>query len=141
MALPDTIKLEAATSRTSGFSTTTIADGATGTGSAIANQTNLDKYLTADFYYTYSVNPTASKTVKVYLVYAVDGTNYEDVDDNTNLAAVFSPAADTDNHRVVLLRNWPVLPFAFKLVVVNVDTAQTITLTVNAYTHNEAIVD
>lgn len=141
MALPDTLQLASAGSaKTSGFSGTTIADGATGTGSAIANQTNLDAYLTAEFVYSYGSSPTASKTVKIYLTYAVDGTNYEDVDAKNQIGA-FSPAADTSTHRVTMLRNVPLLPFAFKIVVVNVDTGQTITLTINAYTHNDAVVD
>lgn len=138
--LPDTLKLEAATDRTSGFSSTTIADGATAVGSAIANHTNLDAYLTAEFVYYYGTNPTADKTVKIYLTYSRDATNYEDVGPK-NLIGAFSPSADTDTHRVVMLRSVPLLPYDFKLVVVNVDTGQTLTLTVNAATHNDAAVD
>ena len=140
MALPDTVQLEAATSRTSGFSSTTIADGANNSGSAIANQTNLDELLTAEFVWSYGSAPTASKTVKVHLLYSVDGTNYEEAASH-NLVGVFSPAADTSTHRVVVIRDEPLLPHAFKIHVENVDTGQTITLTVNAYTHNRAITD
>lgn len=140
MALPDTIQLKSASSRTSGFSSTTIANGATGTGNAIDNATNLDQFLNAEFVYSYGTSPTASKSVKVYLTYSVDGTNYEDVSDKC-LVGVFSPSADTSTHRVVMLQDIPLKPFAFKIVVVNVDTAQTITLTVNAYTHSIAQVD
>lgn len=140
MALPDTLQLKAATSRTSGFSSTTVANGATGTGSAIDNATNLDQYLTAEFVYSYSVAPTASKTIKVHITYSVDGTNYEEVGDK-NLVAVLSPAADTSAHRVVVIRDLLLLPFAFKIVIVNVDTAQTITVTVDARTYNLAQTD
>lgn len=133
------IKLEAATSRTSGFSSTTIANAATGTGSAIDNATNLDLFLSGEFVWSYGTNPTASKTVKIYITYALDGTNYESAD-VSNLIGAFSPSADTSTHRLVKIKNYPLLPFAFKIVVENVDTAQTITLTVNAYTHNEKVV-
>lgn len=140
MALPDSFRLEAASSRTSGFSSTTITNGSTGTGSAIDNSSNLDELLSAEFVYSYATNPTASKTVEIYLTYAVDGSNYEEVATNC-LIGSFSPAADTSTHRRVIIRNLPILPFAFKIVVKNVDTAQTITLTVNAYTHSFKIVD
>lgn len=131
-----THQLKGGTSRSSGFSSTTIADGATGTGSAIDNATNLDLFLSAEFSYSYGTSPTANKTVNIYLTYSIDGTNYEDVG-NACLIGSFSPSADTSSHREMRIKNWPLLPYKFKIVVVNVDTGQTITLTVASYTHNE----
>lgn len=134
----DSIKLEAATSRASGFSSTTIANGSGTDGSVIANQTNLDRYLTAEFVYSYGTAPTANKSVEIYLLYSVDGTNYEEESPHA-LVGGFSPGADTSSHRRVFLRNVPIKPFAFKIRIKNVDTGQTITVTVNAYTHNEKV--
>jgi hypothetical protein len=82
----------------------------------------------------------SGKTVKVYAIYATGGTSFEETSSRA-LVGAFSPAADTSSHRQVILRNVPLLPFKFQLVVENVDTAQTITVTVNAYTHNDRIVD
>lgn len=127
--------LKAANSRSSGFSSTTITNTSTGTGSAIDNATNLDEFLTAEAVYSYGTAPTTGKTLELHLTYALDGTNYEEVSAFT-LIASFSPDADTSTHRRELIRNWPLLPFAFKIVVKNVDTGQTITITLNAYTHS-----
>lgn len=140
MGLPDTLKLEAATARASGFSATTINDGATQNGSAIDNASNLDALLSAEFVWSYGSAPTANKTIRAHLEYALDGTNFENAD-ATNQIASFSPPADTDTHRIVKLRNVPLLPFKFRLTIVNVDTGQQIIVTVNAYTHNDAIAD
>lgn len=140
MALPDVFKLNAATARTSGFSSTAIANAASANGSTIDNATNLDELLTAEVVYSYGTNPTASKTIKIYLCYAPDGTNFES-HDASNLISTFSPAANTSTHRRTLIKGYPLLPFAFRLVVENVDTGQTITVTINAYTHNSQVVD
>lgn len=140
MALPDEFKLKAASSRSSGFSTTTIANAAAQDGSAIDNAANLDLFLTAEFVWSYGTNPTANRTVEMYLLYSVDGTNYEE-ESPAALIGSFSPPADTGTHRRVLIRAWPLRPFAFKLRLKNVDTGQTITVTVNAFTHNEQVVD
>lgn len=140
MALPDTLQLKAASSRTSGFAATEIANTATGTGSEIDNSANLDALLSAAILYQYASAPTAAKTIKIHLIYAIDGTNYEDVGAWNQIGAI-SPAADTNAHREARLRNVPLLPFKFKIVIVNVDTAQTVTVTVNAYTHNDSVTD
>jgi hypothetical protein len=140
MALPDSFRLEAATARTSGFLSTTIANGSAADGSAINNATNLDLYLTAELVYSYSTAPTANRTVEIYLLYSVDGTNYEEESAHA-LIGSFSPSADTATHRRVVIRGYPLMPFAFKLRVKNVDTGQTITVTVNAYTHSEKVID
>lgn len=131
----DTVKLEAASSRTSGISSQTIADGADFTGSAIDNSANLDAELNAEMVWSYGSAPTASKSVNLYLLYSKDGTNYEPIDPKNQIAS-FSPPTDTSTHRLMLVRGLMLLPKAFKLAAKNVDTGQTITLTVNAETFN-----
>lgn len=140
MPLPDSFRLEAATLRTSGFSSTTIATAAATTGSTIANQTALDEFLTVEFDYSFATNPTAGKTVEIYLLYSVDGTNFSE-ESAVELIGSFSPDVDTSSHRRVIIKDYPLLPFAFKIHIKNVDTGQTITVTVNAYTHSSKVID
>lgn len=134
-----TLKLAGATQRTSGIATEAIANTAAFTGSAIDNAINKDGYLSVEALYSYASAPTAAKSVQVYLLYSFDGTNYEEVS-SRSLVTQFSPAADTSAHRRAIIANLRLLPFAFKLHVINVDTAQTITLTLDARTHNEEAV-
>ena len=134
-----TFKLSAATQRTSGFAEQAIADTASHTGDAIDNATNKDLYLSVEALYQYATAPTAAKTVALYLLYSFDGTNYEEVHARALIASL-SPAADTDAHRRVLVASRQLLPFAFKLHAINVDTGQQITLTLNVHTHNEEAV-
>ena len=134
-----TFKLSAATQRTRGFAEQAIADTASHTGDAIDNATNKDLYLSVEALYQYATAPTAEKTVSLYLLYSFDGTNYEEVHAARKIAQ-FSPAADTDPHRRSLIRGLRLLPCAFKLHAINVDTAQQITLTLDARTHNEEAV-
>ncbi len=140
MALPDTFKLAAGSSRSSGIASEAITNGSTFTGAGIDNATNLDYFGTVEIVWSFGVTPTANKAVELYVLYAVDGTNYEEVGPQAMVGG-FSPPADTSSHRRTIVRNLPLLPYAFKLAVKNVDTGQTITVTANVYTHAEKVVD
>jgi hypothetical protein len=140
MALPDTFKLAASTDRSTGISTQGIADGASFTGSEIDNSVNRDTMADLEAYYTYSTAPTADKTVKIYQIYALDGTNYEEADAK-NLIASFSPPDDTSNHRVMLRKGLPLSPHKFKYVAENENTGQQITLTLTCRTYNPTVED
>ena len=131
-----TLKLTNGVLRTSGFAAQAIATTANHTGDVIDNAANLDPEMTLEALYQYATAPTAAKTVVVHLLKSVDGTNYEEVSSKNQIAA-FSPAADTDAHRIVLASGRALQPFRFKLYVENTDTAQTITLTLNCYTHGQ----
>lgn len=152
MALPDSTSLKAGTSRTSGIAAASVATTANYIGSEINNATNLDELADIELTYAYGTNPTAAKTLSLHILYAFDGTNYEegagdgsgtgDVDPmaHTQIGAV-SPAADTSTHRK-LFGGVPLLPYKFKLLVRNVDTGQTATVTVTITTRKAvAIID
>jgi len=133
MALPDYTSLTTGTSRTTGFSSTVIATGSETAGSEIDNATNLDEILDCEIIWSYSVAPTANKTMEVWALYSFDGTNYTTRADGGVLLRAFSPPVDTSTHRMPILNVW-LMPYKFKLHVRNVDTGQSITATVNAWT-------
>ena len=133
MALPDYTSLVAGTSRDTGFSSTVIASGNETTGSEIDNATNLDEILDCELVWSYGTAPAANKTVEVWLLYSLDGTNYTTRADGGVLLRAFSPPNDTSTHRLPILGVW-LMPFKFKLHVRNVDTGQSITVTINAQT-------
>jgi len=140
MALPDVLKPSPYTTLTTGISSASVANGSTYTGSEIDNTSNRYGAMTVEVVWSYATAPTANKTVKVHLLRCLDGTNYEE-QGNQTLIAAFSPPADTASHRRVLRESVPLLAYKFKLAVENVDTAQTLTATVNAYAFNERVED
>jgi len=88
--------------------------------------------------WSYTTAPTANKTVELQVLEAVDGTNYEDT---ARTIAAWSPPADTNTHRRLLLSEYPLLADKFKLAVKNTNTGQSITVTVNAYAYDMAVED
>lgn len=147
MALPDFIGNVAGSSRTSGIAAASVATAANYLGSEIDNATNLDDIADIELAWSYTSAPTAAKTLSLHLLYALDGTNYEegagdgsgtgDVDPlASTLITAVSPTADTSAHRRVL--SVPLLPYKFKLLVRNVDTAQTAAVTVLIKTRRSA---
>ena len=98
-----------------------LANGsASAASTAIDNTTNLDLY--HDLTLTIAVQGgarSAGATVSVYLVMALDGTNYDDVNATTaELVAVFPLDAAT-TARQATRRDVPVPPGLFKYFVVN----------------------
>lgn len=143
MALPDYAGLAAGTTRTSGIAAAVVQNAANYLGSAIDNATNLDDFADIEVVWAYGTNPTASKSLKLYLLYAHNGTNYEDgagdgtgtgdVDPLASSIKTITPPVDTSTHRLVV-GDVPLLPLAFKVLFANVDTGQTATVTVNIKT-------
>lgn len=138
MALPDVLKPTALTSLTTGISNQTIANGASFTGSEIDNTSMRYSLMAVEVVWSYTTAPTANKTVELQVLEAVDGTNYEDT---ARTIAAWSPPADTNTHRRLLLSEYPLLSDKFKLAVKNTDTGQSITVTVNAYAYDMAVED
>ena len=90
-------------------------DANTAASSAIDNTTNLDLFhdLTLTIA-TQGSARSAGATVEVYLVMALDGTNYDDVSESTaELVAVFSLDAAT-TARQLTRRDVPIPPGLFK---------------------------
>lgn len=130
----------ALSARTSGVASEAIANAATFLGAEIDNSANKDRYLTIEAVWSYASAPTANKTLRLFIEYAVDGTNYETASPTQGQIANWSPPADTATNRLVIVRGRPILPGKFKIRATNVDTGQTVTLTLNAYTHNDEAV-
>ena len=138
----------AGTLRTSGITSATVQTTKAYLGSAIDNATNLDAFADIEIVYSYGVAPTAGKTLSVHLLFAADGTNYEEgAGDGTTVTApvagstvrTLSPLADTSTHRK-LIQGIPLPPYKFKPLVYNLDTGQSATVTVNVYTRKDQAV-
>ncbi|GIV52797.1 MAG: hypothetical protein KatS3mg038_3817 [Candidatus Kapaibacterium sp.] len=142
MPLPDFVTLVAGVNRTTGITSQSIASGTNFIGSTIDNAANLDAILDLEIIWQYATAPTANKSVRIYLRYALDGVNFETAnttDEPVWLAQVagFSPPANTNQYRIVR-GDIPLLPYPFQIVVRNHDTTQPITVTVNAVTRKDA---
>ena len=141
MALPDYFKIGSLASTSTGVSSQTVANGATFTSTTeIDNTTDRYGYLAVEVVWQYTTAPTANKSVEVYLLRSLDGTNYEEVAPQALVAGV-SPPADTAAHRRVLLTAFPLVAAKYKFAVRNVDTQQAITISVNAWCYYESIED
>lgn len=153
MALPDSIKLVAPTERNTGISGVFLLNNANFLGSAIIqNDVNLDMYADIEVKWQYNTNPTIGKPLSVYIIYALDGTNYEDGAGIANGTGDVDPPAssyvgaasvmpDTSGHRT-LLKNILLEPLPMKILIMNDATGQTasgVTLTMKTY--NASIVD
>lgn len=132
----------AGTSRTTGISGVTINSGAGNLGSEIDNSSNKDRFLNLELQFTHGSAPTVNTPWLVYVLYAIDGTNYEEggtsVQPKKWHVACFPVFADTSAHRVARA-NIPIAPFKFKLLVWNGtnQNSSSSSVTLAAYTHNE----
>lgn len=135
------IKWTAGTGRSTGIAAQGVAAGANFLGSEIDNAAHKDRFATLDVLLGFTVAPSAGKTMEVYLLYAADGTNYEDgsaaVDPPANPVGVFPVRNVTGNQRMSLC-GVPLEPFRFKILCKS-ELDQTATATVLCYTHNEEV--
>lgn len=138
MGLPDYYKVGTLNSLSTGIENQTVANTAEYVGSEIDNTTSRYPYLVVEVAWQYSTAPTANRTVELRILESVDGTNYEDT---SRVIAAWSPQADTSAHRRVLLTAFPLIADKFKLSVWNVDTGQTITVTVRAWAYYDVVED
>ena len=89
---------------------------------AIANQTNLDAY--ADFELVLaSLSPAAGAYITLYLIEAIDGTNYADATNlrlkTSQFLGVFPLDTTAATAQRITLRNVVIPPSAFKIVLDN----------------------
>lgn len=139
MALPDYLKAGSLNSISTGISNQTVANAAEYVSeTVIDNTTTRYRYLAVEVVWSYATAPTANKTVELRITESLDGTNFEDT---TRVIAAWSPSADTSTHRRKLLGFFELLADKFKLAVKNVDTGQTITVSVNAWGHYDPVED
>jgi len=147
MSTTYTHELAAGNSRSTGIANQTLNTVCHFAGSEIDNSANKDEFLDLDIVITLAATAVAGAPVTVSILYAIDGTNYEDGIPGTNdgaHAADPAPNANAliDSHGVLAstaaqhwnIREVPLLPYKFKIVVYN-GTAVSCTnlLTVLAY--------
>ena len=127
----------APTIRTTGIAAESIANAAGFVGSAIDNSANLDDTLDLQVTINCASAPVANTVLYVYLLYSIDGTNYED--GGTALQPVKVPVASiparaVTGAQVVSVAGIPIPPQPFKIAVWNA-LGQTSTTTVLADTY------
>lgn len=136
------VKWKAPTSRTSGISAASLNAGANLLGSEINNETNLDRYLNLELTWTCSTASVLNEVVEVYLLYAIDGTNYEDggvsVDPIKVQISFFSDNGLTTAQKQAKV-SIPIPPFKFKILIKSELTNNATSVTVDAETYNEDI--
>ena len=109
---------EAPTNRATGITSSSITAGANALGDEIDNGTNLDRWAAFELTFTCSSAPTANTVVELYLIHALDGTNYEDgdatpTDPGKAPVAVFA-ARNVTSAQKVSVTGVPLPPFKFK---------------------------
>ena len=129
------IKAGAGIDRATGISAESIADGANSAGTGIDNATNRDRMMSAEIAWSFAVAPTPGKTLRMWIEYAHDGTNYEDAAPDAGWIADIVPPADTASHRLLVARDWPLLALPFRFRLANVDTGQAVAATLVAHTY------
>lgn len=140
-----TIKADAAAARTTGIDTVTIAAGANYLGSEIDNATNEDLYLNLELSWQCTTAATENYVVECYILYALDGTNYEDggvsVDPKTTPATFFVDNGLTTAQQKSVI-NIPLAPYKFKILLKSEldQTTDTDATTLLAFTHNAQVV-
>lgn len=136
------IKWDSAVSRTTGISTASINAGANNLGSEISNNTNKDRWATFELQFTCASAPTAGTVFELYLIYAIDGTNYEDGDatptDPIKIRAGVFPARNVTSAQRIVLANIPLSPFKVKCLLKSELDQNATSVTLSMYTHNEA---
>lgn len=129
------------TSRSTGIAASdNFATGAGLLSSEIDNSTNLDMHLIVQM----ACTPEAATAgqMLIYILYAVDGTNYEDGGTGTQpqkgVAAVlpYKAAASAQKLTSEMI---PIMPHKFKILVWNVAGAQCDAVTLLAYTFNPEV--
>ena len=137
------VKWKAPTNRTTGIEDEIIAGGANKLGSEINNESNADRYLALEMQWAASDDAsTAGEAMEVYLVYALDGSTYEDggdaVDPTKSPSAIFIDDGTTDAQRQTIT-GIPLDPFKFKILLKSEFTNQASGIYLDAETYNEEV--
>lgn len=134
MAATHTFPWSTPSTRTTGIAAQAISGAAAFVGSAISagGDTHLDIALT----YAFGSAPTANVPLSVYLVFAADGTNYDDV--TYVLVGQIPVGANTSTHYKSFV-GVPIPPSLFKIRVLNGDASQSVTVTATAKTYKQAV--
>ena len=133
---------KAPTARTSGISADTIAAGSNEIGSEIDNEVNLDRYMSAELTWTCATASTENEVMELYILYSLDGTNYEDgsdsVDPKKSPVAVFVDDGGTAVQKQTV-SGISIKPFAFKALLKSELTNSAASVTLDIETYNEEV--
>lgn len=126
------------------ISASSMAAGANVLSSETNNETNEDRFLALELTWTAATANTAGQVVEVYILYSLDGTNYEDGDGSTDPykapVGAFVDDGGTGAQKQTIV-GIPIAPYKFKVLIkselTNDCTASSVTL--DAETYNEEI--
>lgn len=124
----------------SGIASTSIDTGNNSAVSSTFNNSGATRYgyLSGELIYSFAIAPTAAKAIDIYVEQSADGINFEDANPPLGWLTRISPTADTNAHRVALLRI-VLKPVAYRIRIVNVDTGQSVTATLTLYAWSDTI--
>lgn len=115
------VKWTSPTNVTSPISAQTVNSGAGSLGSEYDNETNKNQFAAFELRTTHGTAPTANSVWHLYILYALDGTNYEE--DGATTQPKKSPVASFPVRNSTSQQAWavsvPILPFKFKPVAWN----------------------
>jgi hypothetical protein len=102
----------------------TIPPGTVAYSTSFDNSLEINKFVYADFKITCSAStaPTLSPFLNLYLIYSLDGVNY----DSYEVSPVIDVVPIKDNIVVKLVKNVFILPYTFKLVMLNTSNQECI---------------
>lgn len=134
--MPVTFPWNAFTARTSGISAESVAAGANFLGAEIDFSSIKDTDAAISIAFECGSAPTANKTLELYILYAPDGTNYED--GGTSVDPTGVPAGIVAARAVTTAQRGPtivakILPFKAKLLIKS-ELDQTAAVTVSILT-------
>lgn len=135
-----TIRPSAQAAIASGIASETIATGGNSVLSDTFDNSGVTRYgyLSGELVYSFGTNPTASKAIDLYVEESKDGTNFEDANPPLGFLIRIVVTADTSSHRVAL-PTIPLKPVAYRIRIVNVDTGQTVTVTLTLFAYSDTI--
>lgn len=131
----------APTNRATGISGATLNSGANALSGEIDNETNKDRYLALELTFTCATAAAVGATVQVFIVYAMDGTLYEDgstapLDPAKTPIGVFVNRFVTTAQKQSIV-GIPIFPFKFKVLLANKLGQNATSVDLDAETYNE----
>lgn len=136
------VKWKAPTNRATGISSGSLNAGANLLSNEIDNQTNLNRFLALELLWTCSTASNAGEVVEVYILTALDGTNYEDggttVDSYKAPVGTFVDDGGTGAQRQAMA-GIPIPPFKFKVLIRSELSQNATSVDLDAETYDEDI--
>jgi hypothetical protein len=119
-----------------------VAAGRKCQSDSVDNTQIRDRECCIEVVFTFGVAPTPFKPLEIYLIYSMDGTNFEDgsdsVDPTCQMAGSVPVRAVTSAQRVTI-KGVPLRPFKFKVMLKNKtdQSVGTIVITVTSYSEQQ----